>query len=208
MATHTINQRGAEFGFTTETFNLIVDRLPALTHDKPGCPCGCGIAGICMDLVRALPTEPLRRAAVTGRINTTTRAAIAAAGAELKKARGTAPLVLHDENWDPYTTAPHAEPEPKAEADDDFYARTQRAERLARDPATWARLDNALTFCLLLDEQGRKRQHRAHEFMLMHVNADGTQAFKHSGSRNYIFLLPSGSLYVPVTQEAFMRGTF
>jgi hypothetical protein len=207
MATQTINQRGAEFGFTTETFNLIVDRLPALTHDKPGCPCGCGTVGICWDVIRALPTEQLRKSAVAGRINPTTRAAIAAAGARLKQARGTEPLAFHDEDWDPYTTAPHAEPEPKAEADD-LGAKMERAERLARDPATWARLDNALTFCLLLDDLGRKRQHRASEFMLMHVEADGTQAFKHSSTRNYLFLLPSGALYVPVTREAFMRGTF
>lgn len=203
-----VNQRGAEFGFATETFNLIVDRLPALTHDKPACPCGCGTIGICAPTIAALPDPSERRRALAGRLTANLRARLQAAGAELKKARGTSPLALHDEDWDPYTTAPHAEPEPQAEAADDLCAKMERATRLARDPLTWQRLDNALTFALLKNEHGLKHQHRAGEFMLMHVDADGTQAFKHQATRNYIFLLPSGALYVPVTQEAFMRGTF
>lgn len=53
-----------------------------------------------------------------------------------------------------------------------------------------------------------KRPAITNDFMLMHVDAQGVTGFKHHDTRNYVYLYPSGYLYVPKTFEAFNRGEF
>lgn len=232
MTTLNARNRGPEFGFATETFNLIADRLPALTHDKPGCPCGCGTIGICAPTIAALPDPSERRRALAGRLTNHLRARLQAAGAELKKSRGTAPLALHDEDSRPYGAddltfdgevrqQPTEEP-PLADLNllrcakneavkaehENLQKMMQRAAQLARDPATWARFARALAATPLSDAGSGKRIADVNEFMLMHVTKEGSIGFKHRGSRNYVFLFESGTLYVPVTEQPFMHGTF
>jgi hypothetical protein len=61
---------------------------------------------------------------------------------------------------------------------------------------------------------GLPRLAHSDEFMIMHTTEEGVIGFKHIGTRNYVFLLPSESqnrkyeLYVPVSRELFMRGQF
>lgn len=46
------------------------------------------------------------------------------------------------------------------------------------------------------------------EFMLMGKNPDGSWAFKHRFSRNYLYCSPEGKLVVPCDNEPFYMGTF
>lgn len=76
----------------------------------------------------------------------------------------------------------------------------------------FAKLQLALQFVRLArhDEHGKPVEYRrakAREFMLMEMSDERT-AFKHSDTRNYVFLMADGTLVVPHTQEAFMRGGF
>lgn len=79
--------------------------------------------------------------------------------------------------------------------------------------AMFERLKAELAKQPLPTEHGKPRLAHASEFMLMHKDGDtGTYGFKHCDSRNYVFLLPHGDgtfeLYVPLSKEPFMRGTF
>lgn len=46
------------------------------------------------------------------------------------------------------------------------------------------------------------------DFMLMQVRRDGTLAFKHCDSRNYVYVTPEGKLIIPETNEPFQLGDF
>jgi len=70
------------------------------------------------------------------------------------------------------------------------------------------KLEVALKDVLLGTSSGPSRSPSASEFMLMSITDENAVAFKHHFSRNYLFLLPNGELYVPVTNEAFNRGYF
>ncbi|MBX9570675.1 MAG: hypothetical protein K2X77_17415 [Candidatus Obscuribacterales bacterium] len=68
-------------------------------------------------------------------------------------------------------------------------------------------LEQALTVVMLKTSSGTFRKASAAEFMYMGKNQD-CLAFKHSGSRNYIYLHHTGDLYVPQSDEPFHRGFF
>ena len=68
------------------------------------------------------------------------------------------------------------------------------------------RLDWFLSQVMVQTEHGDPREASADEFMLMHT--EGNLGFKHINTRNYVFILPNNRLYVPVTNNAFMRGFF
>lgn len=74
--------------------------------------------------------------------------------------------------------------------------------------ALFDKLTEALKMKSLPTSKGTLRQAKASEFMLMHTDAQGRTGFKHSDTRNYLFLMPDGTLYVPQTKEPFMRGEF
>jgi hypothetical protein len=74
--------------------------------------------------------------------------------------------------------------------------------------AQFARLEVALANVPLKREAGHKEIAKADEFMLMQFGAQGEVQFKHRETRNYVFLFPSGRLFVPETTEPFTRGTF
>lgn len=77
----------------------------------------------------------------------------------------------------------------------------------------FARLSQLLTNRKLPCENSPARVCSADEFMLMQV-IDGVGQFKHSDTRNYVFVLPSKEpnkayeLYVPVTTAPFNLGFF
>ena len=56
--------------------------------------------------------------------------------------------------------------------------------------------------------KGEMRQAEPGEFMLMNVTPSGVAQFKHSDTRNYVFLKADGSLEVPRTKEPFFQGEF
>jgi len=60
----------------------------------------------------------------------------------------------------------------------------------------------------LYTESGITRFAAAGEFMLMGIGDKGEVQFKHSYTRNYVFLLENGELLVPMTRQAFMQGFF
>lgn len=72
----------------------------------------------------------------------------------------------------------------------------------------FARLNAALAGVQLPQEGGGTRECDASEFMLMHVDSDGSIGFKHIDTRNYIYLSADGKLTAPRTDKAFQRGTF
>lgn len=55
---------------------------------------------------------------------------------------------------------------------------------------------------------GFHRTAKAEEFMLMHEDEEKRLGFKHTHTRNYIFLLPEGEIFVPQTKEPFLQGEF
>jgi hypothetical protein len=74
-------------------------------------------------------------------------------------------------------------------------------------------LDTLLQEQKLPTSYGLSRLAHADEFMLMQVSDDGSVGFKHIASRNYVFLVPHSThekydLYVPISNEPFMRGQF
>jgi hypothetical protein len=75
-------------------------------------------------------------------------------------------------------------------------------------------LNRALKGKYLLCEDGHTRIANADEFMLMHRDGlEGVIGFKHSYTRNYVFLVPVSDfmgfvLYVPHTDKPLMRGYF
>ena len=83
----------------------------------------------------------------------------------------------------------------------------------------FVQVEASLARTTLPTEEGGRRSVPADEFMLMHV-ADGSVAgFKHKPTRNYVFLMladrkidgvnfAKNDLYVPMTNEPFMRGFF
>jgi len=71
---------------------------------------------------------------------------------------------------------------------------------------------NALTEALshygLPTSSGRDRTGVApDEFMLMNVRRDGSFAFKHAGTRNYLICSPKGELVIPMGGP-FCKGVF
>lgn len=68
-------------------------------------------------------------------------------------------------------------------------------------------LELALTGVTLKTSSGTFRKASASEFMYMGQNQD-CLAFKHCGSRNYIYLHYTGDLYVSQSAEPFHRGVF
>ena len=56
-------------------------------------------------------------------------------------------------------------------------------------------------------EDGTRRKADVDEFMLMQVQ-NGIASFKHRHTRNYVYILQNGFLYVPMTPEPFNRGYF
>jgi len=56
-------------------------------------------------------------------------------------------------------------------------------------------------------EKGKPRVVKANEFMYMQMHLDGAFQFKHSGTRNYVFVQPTGKLEIP-TGGSFMLGFF
>lgn len=73
--------------------------------------------------------------------------------------------------------------------------------------AYFTALKQALAGAKLKTSSGAMREADVSEFMFMGVN-QGCASFKHSDSRNYLYLLPTGELYVPESNEPFHRGTF
>ena len=72
----------------------------------------------------------------------------------------------------------------------------------------FAGLKTALAKTQLPTAAGGTVQSTVNDWMLMHVTEDGTVGFKHHDTRNYVFLRPDGTLVVPRTNQAFMRGEF
>ena len=70
------------------------------------------------------------------------------------------------------------------------------------------KLDWLLSNVLLDTEETKPRTPKASEFMLMHVTEDNVVGFKHSMTRNYVYIYPGNKLYVPKNQTPFMRGFF
>ena len=73
---------------------------------------------------------------------------------------------------------------------------------------TWGRLQDAINNNRLPAEGGGTTKTTLDEWMLMYINDDGTAAFKHCDTRNYIYIRPDGELIVPKTASPWMRGTF
>ncbi len=81
--------------------------------------------------------------------------------------------------------------------------------RDAEVSAAFERLEIALaTFPPLPLEGGGVRKGDAGDFMLMHENEDGSLAFKHSDTRNYLTLAADGTVDAADKGRAFWRGTF
>lgn len=72
----------------------------------------------------------------------------------------------------------------------------------------WQRFGAALAGCILRDDQGNPVRRTLSDFMMMSTADCGTVAFKSRDTRNYVYLRPSGQLYVPRTNQAFHRGNF
>ncbi len=70
------------------------------------------------------------------------------------------------------------------------------------------RLEEALQNILLDRYEDKPSKGSSYEFMMMQIDKDGTVGFKHNESRNYVFLLPDGNLYIPKLDEPFNRGFF
>jgi len=98
--------------------------------------------------------------------------------------------------------------------------RARTGRRLRRNPkyeftrveidAAFGRLERALGEHSVPTEKGGRRYAKADEFQLMHQNEDGSLAFKHNDTRNYLFVLAGGKhgrLWWPVG-GAFSGGTF
>lgn len=56
-------------------------------------------------------------------------------------------------------------------------------------------------------EKGKPRVVKANEFMYMQMHLDGAFQFKHSDTRNYVFVKPTGKLEIP-KGGSFMLGFF
>lgn len=69
------------------------------------------------------------------------------------------------------------------------------------------KLDWLLSNMLLDTEHDDPRTPGAEEFMLM-SHENGVLAFKHIGTRNYLYIYPGNKLYVPKTKAPFMLGFF
>jgi hypothetical protein len=69
------------------------------------------------------------------------------------------------------------------------------------------RLDAALQSTPLPTLSGQTRKAKAGEFMWMQSSHLGEQ-FKHSDSRNYLYLKVDGTIEIPDTREAFKQGVF
>jgi hypothetical protein len=71
------------------------------------------------------------------------------------------------------------------------------------------KLAEKLAVTALPTESGEERIAKADEFMLMQIDELGWVQFKHCDTRNYVMLHKDNfELYVPRTEEPFMRGTF
>lgn len=93
-----------------------------------------------------------------------------------------------------------------------FYCRPD-AEVRAQVNGFFEVLNSKLRVKPLRTEKGSHRIAHAAEFMFMHIDAAGCVGFKHSHTRNYVFLIPdpdgkSYELYVPSDNKPFMLGTF
>lgn len=74
----------------------------------------------------------------------------------------------------------------------------------------WAALQKGLDHARVLttEPDGTKRPASISDFMLMQRDRQGITGFKHSNTRNYVYLYQSGFLWVPKTDRMFMRGEF
>lgn len=70
------------------------------------------------------------------------------------------------------------------------------------------RLQVALANVPLKRAAGFKQIVPVDEFMLMQIGDKGEAQFKHRDTRNYVYLFPTGRLFVPETSEPFNRGEF
>lgn len=197
MTANTSKKPGREFDFAADTFNLTAG-LPAMTHDKPGCPCGCGTTGLCLKVLTTIPDPAVRRRALAGRLGDAVRHAIEQAAQQIRQDR-TLPLDLRDESTAYRTTT---------DQEADFERMIERMDAAASNALTWTRLQLALDATPLADENGKRTFRNNGEFMLMQVDKAGTLGFKHRQSRNYVFLHADGRFEVPASEHYFMRGTF
>jgi len=73
---------------------------------------------------------------------------------------------------------------------------------------TWARLQDAINNNRLPAQDGGTKLTTIEDWMLMHHEEDGTAAFKHRDTRNYIYIRQDGELIVPQTENPWQRGRF
>ena len=73
---------------------------------------------------------------------------------------------------------------------------------------TWARLQDAINNNRLPSRGGRTKQTTLKDWSLMYHDANGTAAFKHRETRNYIYIRKDGELVAPKTDREWHRGLF
>jgi len=73
---------------------------------------------------------------------------------------------------------------------------------------TWARLQDAINNNRLPGYNGGTVRTTLDDWMLMYLEANGTAAFKHRDTRNYIYVQSDGELVVPQTDSPWHRGVF
>ena len=87
---------------------------------------------------------------------------------------------------------------------------TEAGSRLSRKEIDnhFNRLDKTLRVIEVNTKKGPTRKASASEFMLMEMLEEGVVSFKHSISRQYLFLLPTGEIHIPTTKNPHLQGFF